>query len=192
MEHNEINIDELERMAKAATPGPWHSPGMGEVHDDEFNCVIVDVCWREVDIDGNPVALDASVGNGTQGDADFIAAAEAQQAELVRLTRESVARAIWSVQREHEDRCDMGLDDLQDIHPVWSEADAVLAAIQAKQAEPVRLTDERIDQILSTAIPGGSQARDWFLPHDDAHGLANVRDVVRRMILRANGFKVEG
>ncbi len=44
------------------------------------------------------------------------------------------------------------------------------------------LTNDEIDYLLSTPIPGGSQARDWFLPHDHPRGLENVRDVVQRMI----------
>ena len=44
------------------------------------------------------------------------------------------------------------------------------------------LTDEQIDRALSTVIPGGSQARDWFLPHESDRGLQNVRQVVRLMI----------
>lgn len=44
------------------------------------------------------------------------------------------------------------------------------------------IDNERIDRILSTRIPGGSEARDWFLPHDTERGLENVRTVVRLMI----------
>lgn len=44
------------------------------------------------------------------------------------------------------------------------------------------MTNEEVDRLLSTAIPGGSQARDWFLPHDTKRGLENVRDVVRRLV----------
>jgi len=43
---------------------------------------------------------------------------------------ETVARAIWNVRREEEDRCDMELEDMGDDHPVWDEAEAVIAAIQ--------------------------------------------------------------
>ncbi|MDX1035462.1 hypothetical protein GOL82_30645 [Sinorhizobium medicae] len=35
---------------------------------------------------------------------------------------ERVARAIWSVRREEEDRCDMELEDVGDDHSVWAEA----------------------------------------------------------------------
>ncbi len=82
-----MNINELEQLAKAATPGPWHSPGLGEVHDDNNNCVIVDVCWRE---EGE--FIENSVGNGTQLDADYIAAANPSAIiELIAAYREAVA-----------------------------------------------------------------------------------------------------
>lgn len=48
-------------------------------------------------------------------------------------------------------------------------------------ADPAGLTDDEVDYLLSTPIPGGSHARDWFVPHEREKGLANVRDVVRRM-----------
>lgn len=43
------------------------------------------------------------------------------------------------------------------------------------------MDNKLIDKALSAPIPGGSNARDWFLPHDTERGLENVRDVVRRM-----------
>lgn len=48
-----------------------------------------------------------------------------------------------------------------------------------------QLSDGEIDRLLSTPIPGGSAARDWFLPHDTEQGLANVRTVVRLMLAAA-------
>lgn len=59
------------------------------------------------------------------------------------------------------------------------------AALAAPQAP---LTDAQVDRILSAPIPGGSAARDWFLPHDTERGLNNIRTVVREM-LRAAGVK---
>lgn len=47
------------------------------------------------------------------------------------------------------------------------------------------LTDAQVDRMLSAPIPGGSAARDWFLPHDYPQGLRNVRDVVRAMAAAA-------
>lgn len=49
-----------------------------------------------------------------------------------REKRERVARAIWNLRREHEDRCDMELEDMGADHPVWAEADAAIAAMAAK------------------------------------------------------------
>ncbi len=43
---------------------------------------------------------------------------------------EAVARAIWNIRREEEDRCDMELEDMGDDHPVWDEAEAAIAAIR--------------------------------------------------------------
>lgn len=60
----------------------------------------------------------------------------------------------------------------------YCHAETLRAAPQAAGA----VTEEQIDRALSTPIPGGSLARDWFLPHDHPKGIANVRDVVRRMI----------
>lgn len=41
-----------------------------------------------------------------------------------------VARAIWSIRREDEDRCDMELEDMGRAHPVWAEALAVMKAMR--------------------------------------------------------------
>ena len=62
-------------------------------------------------------------------------------------------------------------------------------------AAPVRLTDKNIDRALSERVPGGSEVRDWFLPHDTDRGHANILTVVRAIetfVLRANGFKLDG
>ncbi len=40
--------------------------------------------------------------------------------------RSDVARAIWDVMREHEDRCDHALEDVDHKHPVWDCADAAI------------------------------------------------------------------
>lgn len=45
--------------------------------------------------------------------------------------RIAIARAIWAVRREEEDRCDMELENMGATHSVWAEADAVLAALPA-------------------------------------------------------------
>lgn len=50
---------------------------------------------------------------------------------------EAAARAIWAIRREHEDRCDMELEDMGAHHPVWEEARVAVAAITAKVGAPV-------------------------------------------------------
>ena len=44
--------------------------------------------------------------------------------------REAVARAIWNIRREEEDRCDMELEDMGAGHSVWAEADAAIGAMR--------------------------------------------------------------
>lgn len=44
--------------------------------------------------------------------------------------REVVARAIWNIRREEEDRCDMELEDMGADHSVWAEADAAIKAMR--------------------------------------------------------------
>lgn len=43
--------------------------------------------------------------------------------------RSDVARAIWDVMREHEDRCDHALEDCEPRHQVWDCADAAIKAV---------------------------------------------------------------
>lgn len=49
--------------------------------------------------------------------------------------REAVARAIWNIRREHEDRCDMELEDIGQSHAVWAEANAAINAMLAASPE---------------------------------------------------------
>lgn len=44
--------------------------------------------------------------------------------------QERIARAIWNIRREDEDRCDMELEDMGRRHPVWTEALAVMKAMR--------------------------------------------------------------
>ncbi len=43
---------------------------------------------------------------------------------------EAIARAIWNVRREGEDRCDMELEDLGTDHSVWEEASEVASILE--------------------------------------------------------------
>lgn len=67
-------------------------------------------------------------------------------------------------------------DQLREI--IAAEIRPLFRAAQQSSA----LTDEQVDRILSTQIPGGSSARDWFLPFRDEKGLNNIRCTARRML----------
>ncbi len=41
------------------------------------------------------------------------------------------------------------------------------------------MTNEEVDKILSAKVQGGSEVRDWFLPHETDRGLENVCNIVR-------------
>lgn len=134
---------------------------------------------------------------------DALAAAKAQQAEPVRLTRESVARAIWSVRREHEDRCDLELEDMGDSHPVWDEADAVLAVTELAQSKPALMTIEQVRDSERYAYlrsqHEGSVAASFavFAPEQPIGEFGPVGsmpgelDAAIDAAIRANGYKVE-
>lgn len=63
--------------------------------------------------------------------------------------REAIARAIWSVRREHEDRYDMELEDLGGDHPVWAEADAVILALPATRVEVTpAIGSSQLDEVI--------------------------------------------
>lgn len=46
--------------------------------------------------------------------------------------RSDVARAIWDVMREYEDRCGHALEDVEPKHQVWDCADAAIRAMKDK------------------------------------------------------------
>jgi hypothetical protein len=50
-------------------------------------------------------------------------------------TAEQIARVMWEIRREDEDRCDMELEDIGDDHAVWKEAQAVVDLLQANGAK---------------------------------------------------------
>jgi len=55
--------------------------------------------------------------------------------------REAVARAIWNIRREEEDRCDMELEDMGAGHSVWAEADAAIGAMRETVVINIDLED---------------------------------------------------
>ena len=65
-----------------------------------------------------------------------------------------VARAIWSLRREEEDRCDMELEDMGRNHPVWQEA---LAAMRAMR-EPTR---DMYAEAFEALVPAADAQACW-------------------------------
>lgn len=184
----ELNLNELERLAKAATPGPWHSPGMGEVHDDANDCVIVDVCWRE---EGS--LPDDSVGNGTQEDADFIAAANpAVVLELVRRLREAEARVAEleaeRAERERQEPIATVGWDRNFMGVVWHGKDMPEKGVETllyaapPVTAPVRLTDEDFARLYDEA---------GFDPNEMREAAEHMFNAIQSAVLRANGFDIQ-
>lgn len=67
---------------------------------------------------------------------DAIARAESAQ-NLPQVDLEAIARAIWNVRREEEDRCDMELEDMGADHSVWEEASEVASILKDSGIEVV-------------------------------------------------------
>ena len=117
--------------------------------------------------------------------------AEPVNARLLRL----IKKARITIFDGLETPCELEHPASIDDRMLVTEIDSAIADAEAQQAAPVRLTDKNIDRALSERVPGGSEVRDWFLPHDTDRGHANILTVVRAIetfVLRANGFKVEG
>lgn len=79
------------------------------------------------------------------------------------------------------------------IRKEWPEApDAIFIGADpsmtpsANDATRGELTDDEVDALLRTRIPGGSKAADWFIPHDSEKAKANIRYVVRALVTAAN------
>lgn len=67
-----------------------------------------------------------------------------------------------------------------------NEAFALAAAGHMSSEELARLIPEEVVcGMLGVAVPGGSRAQDWLLPHEHPQGRANVNDLMRRMFVAA-------
>lgn len=74
-------------------------------------------------------------------------------AQAEKRKREVVARAIWNLRREEEDRCDMELEDMGKDHPVWDQADAAIAALAPSPIGTAEQAVEGVKQSLTTTAP---------------------------------------
>ena len=59
----------------------------------------------------------------------------------------AIARSIWNIRREDEDRCDMEIEDLRESHSVFKEAEA---AIESYKAELLKEVGEPIYQVCKS------------------------------------------
>ena len=109
-------------------------------------------------------------------------------AMLVEALEDTAQTLAWM----QHGKCRGFSDGLLTTQEALDKARAALTAAQQAQPERAPLSDAEIDRVLGTHIPGGSHARDWFLPHELPKGKENVRDVVRRMIATAHGIKQGG
>lgn len=153
------------------------------------------------------IALDPAVSSEAQALIDrgaaLSGAAPAPQPELGglharlsaladELERELDSGAKWTKAQHTCDSVSGALRDAaREVASLEDSARHLVAALREEvEASPFdpqpNLTDEQVDRMLSAPIPGGSQARDWFLPHEAAKGLANVRNVVRAMVRSAS------
>ena len=111
-----MKLDELEKLADSATHGPWHSPGIGEIHvkhpDHPEGCIeIASVIF--------PNEYNDEEG-GKQEDADFIAACDPH----------TIKRLIALVRLQHD-----ALDYLQNApEGVYSELQETKLAMKALAA----------------------------------------------------------
>ena len=99
---------------------------------------------------------------------------------------EPVARAIWNVRREEEDRCDMELEDMGEDHSVWAEARAVLSALSTFQPASTALV-ERLG--LAWAAVGHHEGIEISVHADAAdtwNALCAILDPLARTALSAS------
>lgn len=86
--------------------------------------------------------------------------------------RENVARAIWNVMREYEDRCDMELEDMGEKHHVWEIAEAAIAASSEQQAAQQDAKGQPRLTVRLTSFPESNGKRNWtaLLVRDEKWG----------------------
>lgn len=83
---------------------------------------------------------------------------------------ERVARAIWNIRREEEDRCDMDLEDMGEDHSVWVEARSAIAAMREPTKHMLVATEDVVTGYDDFAVSdgtlylsyGGVNGRDGF------------------------------
>lgn len=161
-----MDLEKLEAVARAASPGPW----IGDRIDGSVKYDLLDANKESV-ICGDNGNSDGE-GYGIMSDADeayFLAAHPAAVLELIALvrkqeaelaevrrvpavTRTEIARAIWNRRRIHTDCEQYALEEMQAVHPVWAEADAVMAVLTAPAAPAPAQQDSERDARAEHAV----------------------------------------
>lgn len=77
---------------------------------------------------------------------------------------ERVARRIWNIRREEEDRCDMELEDMGEDHSVWAEARAAIREMRVPTEAMVEATEEVVVGYDDFACGDGT----LYMHHGDA------------------------
>lgn len=107
-----------------------------------------------------------------------LVAAMSQQQEDANALRTKVARAIWHLLREHDDKEDLELEDMQLVHPVWSYADAAIKAM----ARPNETQAHDGFVLVPTQHPRSVQ---WVLESIEASNYTSYQDAWRDLLIAA-------
>lgn len=114
-------LKQLEDLATKATPGPWHSPGIGEVHSQDHRVIV----------EAQFAANDPECLCGTQEDADYIAALSPERVlALVACVRAAEERVrLRKAVRAHT----LGEGPLPHHDEIFAADDALDSALSALQ-----------------------------------------------------------
>lgn len=89
--------------------------------------------------------------------------------------QERIARAIWNIRREEEDRCDLELEDMSRRHPVWSEALAAMKAMLVP-TDGMHLAGELVPDGIGGCPPSVGRIYRAMLSHEIAAAEEARRD----------------
>lgn len=103
--------------------------------------------------------------------------------------REAVARAIWNIRREEEDRCDMELEDMGAGHSVWAEADAAIEAM--REALVIELPEPYAVVGDYAACGGGRSIWDAEYAEKITDRMCDKTPVYDRASLEAAGVRIK-
>lgn len=98
----------------------------------------------------------------------------------------AIARSIWNIRREDEDRCDMEIEDLRESHSVFKEAEA---AIESYKAELLKEVGEPVAWLERDLIHAYTPHQTGFFPNyrdKKGHGLFTSNQVAAA-VLKATG-----